>query len=80
MLANGLHLYKFETSKVSEVVEEKWTMVNLPLQFVSLNNLKRIVRLSGICGASLLLSQNCQMSCKVLTELEFCCRAEGGCC
>lgn len=36
-LANWLHVYKCKTSKVSEVVGEKRTILNLPLQFVALN-------------------------------------------
>lgn len=72
----GYVYYKCKTSKVSEVVGEKRTILNLPLQFVLLNNLKKIIWLSGICVASLLLAQNCHKSLRGATLAEFCCRVE----
>lgn len=59
-LANWLHVYKCKTSKMSEVVGENRTTLNLPLQFVLFNNSNKIIWLSGICVASLLLAQICQ--------------------
>lgn len=78
-LANWLQVYKCKSveEQGSENVREQRTIVTLPLQFVPLNNLKQssgsVVFVWFLC-----FWPGSATSLKGLTELELCCRVEGG--